>query len=242
MRVVCIAAECEPWAKTGGLGDVVDALARAVGATGKVADEMDAAATAGGGEGNAETQASGAAIAGLDGHRRGDGRGQGSRQICPGTSSRRWTSSCPAIAALPSRTEPRADLWRYQIRLAEDGTTEVTLVEFEDRGYRVRLVDHPPAFDREGYYGDSSGDYPDNGWRFGLLCRAAIEALLADERPVDVLHLHDWQSMPTVILRDYAYEGYPLISRAAVMVTIHNLAYQGWLTRAQVAGCSFRMN
>ena len=27
MRVVCIAAECEPWAKTGGLGDVVDALA-----------------------------------------------------------------------------------------------------------------------------------------------------------------------------------------------------------------------
>ena len=36
MRVVCIAAECEPWAKTGGLGDVVDALARAVGADGLV--------------------------------------------------------------------------------------------------------------------------------------------------------------------------------------------------------------
>jgi len=35
MRVVCIAAECEPWAKTGGLGDVVDALARAVAAAGE---------------------------------------------------------------------------------------------------------------------------------------------------------------------------------------------------------------
>ena len=39
MRVVCIAAECEPWAKTGGLGDVVDALARAVGATGATREE-----------------------------------------------------------------------------------------------------------------------------------------------------------------------------------------------------------
>jgi len=41
MRVVCIAAECEPWAKTGGLGDVVDALARAVGATGRAGDENE---------------------------------------------------------------------------------------------------------------------------------------------------------------------------------------------------------
>jgi starch synthase len=31
MRVTMIAAECEPWAKTGGLADVVDALARALG-------------------------------------------------------------------------------------------------------------------------------------------------------------------------------------------------------------------
>ena len=35
MRVVCISAECEPWAKTGGLGDVVDALARAVASVGR---------------------------------------------------------------------------------------------------------------------------------------------------------------------------------------------------------------
>ena len=31
IRVVLLAAECEPWAKTGGLADVVDALARALG-------------------------------------------------------------------------------------------------------------------------------------------------------------------------------------------------------------------
>jgi starch synthase len=120
--------------------------------------------------------------------------------------------------------------------LAPEGVTEVHLVEFEARGYRVRLVDHPPAFDRDGYYGDDDGDYPDNGWRFGLLCRAALEAVLDDDRPVDVLHLHDWQAMPAVLLRDVAYAGYPRISGAAVMVTIHNLAYQGWLSRKQLAG------
>src|SRR2546430_14522001 len=34
MRLAFIAAECEPWAKTGGLADVVDALARALGQVG----------------------------------------------------------------------------------------------------------------------------------------------------------------------------------------------------------------
>src|SRR5512141_3284375 len=34
LRVAFIASECEPWAKTGGLADVVDALARAVGQIG----------------------------------------------------------------------------------------------------------------------------------------------------------------------------------------------------------------
>src|SRR5664280_347692 len=46
MRVVCITAECEPWAKTGGLGDVVDALARAVGAAGAVGAAAYAAGSA----------------------------------------------------------------------------------------------------------------------------------------------------------------------------------------------------
>ena len=32
MKIAMIASECEPWAKTGGLADVVDALSRALGA------------------------------------------------------------------------------------------------------------------------------------------------------------------------------------------------------------------
>ena len=40
MRVAFLAAECEPWAKTGGLADVVDALARALGAVAGDAVEL----------------------------------------------------------------------------------------------------------------------------------------------------------------------------------------------------------
>ena len=80
-------------------------------------------------------------------------------------------------------------------------------------GYRLRLVDHPAAFDREGFYGDAAGDYADNAWRFGLFCRAALEALRADGRPVDVLHLHDWHTGPAAIYRDVRYADDPIDRR-----------------------------
>ena len=41
MRVAMLAAECEPWAKTGGLADVVDALARALGRLPEAGTELD---------------------------------------------------------------------------------------------------------------------------------------------------------------------------------------------------------
>jgi starch synthase len=41
--------------------------------------------------------------------------------------------------------------------------------------------------------------------------------------------------MPAVLMRDIVYAAYPKISDAAVVVTIHNLAYQGWLSREQLA-------
>ena len=42
MRVAMLAAECEPWAKTGGLADVVDALARALGRLPEAGSTLDA--------------------------------------------------------------------------------------------------------------------------------------------------------------------------------------------------------
>ncbi len=187
IRVAFIAAECEPWAKTGGLADVVDALARALGqvglgAAGGLADLVDVY---------------------LPNYR--------GIQV-PG-----------AAQAVPlSVPDP----------LARSGTTALRLLISETHGYRLHLVDHPPAFDRDGLYGPpGDGDHPDNAWRFGLLCRAALEHLRTGgstgARP-DLIHIHDWHTGPAALLRDSVYRADPAIGGAAMLLTVHNLAYHGW--------------
>jgi len=54
------------------------------------------------------------------------------------------------------------------------------------------LVDAPDLFDRDGLYGTAAGDFPDNGFRFAVLSRAALEyARVRGQRP-SVVHGHDW--------------------------------------------------
>lgn len=185
IRVAFLAAECEPWAKTGGLADVVDALARALGRLGTddIATPVDVF---------------------LPRYR-----------------------SVPAPAAIE-----RSAVLEVPDPRSPSGHRAVTVIDAPAGGYRLRLVDDPAAFDRDGFYGDAAGDYPDNAWRFGLFCRAALEALRADDRPVDVLHLHDWHSGPAAIFRDERYADDPVVGRAAILTTVHNLAYHGWTPRS----------
>ncbi len=180
MRVVFVASECEPWAKTGGLGDVVDALARALGQV------------AGGPDEPVEV-------------------------FIPRYRSVRVPEDSPVGRVV-----------RVPDPLARRGTSRVSVIEVAGNGYRLRLVDLPAAFDRDGYYGDAAGDFPDNAWRFGMLCRSALETLRAEGRPVDVLSLHDWHAGPAVIYRDRFNRDDPIVGRAAVLLTLHNLAYHGW--------------
>lgn len=180
-----IAAECEPWAKTGGLGDVVDALSRALGRVPGATDgEVDV--------------------------------------FLP-----RYRS-----VPVPAETGPARTV-RLPDPLAPDGVTELRIVDVAANGYRLRLVDHPPAYDRDGLYGPpGGGDFADNPWRFGLLCRSALETLRTEpDRPVDVIHLHDWHAGPAAIQRDAWLADDPVIGRAAMVITLHNLAYHGWTPR-----------
>ncbi len=60
-------------------------------------------------------------------------------------------------------------------------------------GVQYYFVDSPELFDRKELYGLASGDYADNAERFGLFCRAVIEASKQVGIP-QVFHVHDWQA------------------------------------------------
>jgi len=187
LRVAFLAAECEPWAKTGGLADVVDALARALGHP---------------------------EVGGVDGP---------------------VDVYLPRYQSVPG-PDPADILGETTLAVpdprARTGSSQVTIVDVAANGYRLRLVDHPAAFDRAGLYGDADGDYADNAWRFGLYTRSALEAIRAEARPVDVLHLHDWQAGPAAIFRDLWYRDDPIVGPTALVMTLHNLAYHGWTANA----------
>ncbi len=174
-----VASECEPFAKTGGLADVVDALSRALGRLGHQVDVY------------------------LPRY----------RGVEP-----------PAPASVLALSVPEGG----------DRTAEVRLVTAPADGYRLRLVDHPGYYDRPDYYVADGRDYPDNGARFALLGRSALEAMRSERVAADVVHGHDWEGAPALLLLRHRYAGDPLFAGTATMLTCHNLAYHGWVPRSVV--------
>lgn len=184
MRIAMIASECEPWAKTGGLADVVDALSRALGRAEPV------------------------------------GLGHDVDVYLP------WYRGL----------EPPADLVPLEVRVPVGSPADtlrprhetITIWSGTADGYRLRLVQHAASFDRDGLYMDADGDHPDNPARFTLLGRAALEAIRAEARPVDIIHGHDWQAGPGLLSLRHRYGADPLLASTATLLTCHNLAYHGW--------------
>jgi starch synthase len=104
----------------------------------------------------------------------------------------------------------------------------VTLYErpLSDR-VTVALVDAPDLFDREALYGTRDGDYADNGWRFAVFSRAALEyARLKEWRP-SVIHAHDWQAGLVPVFQKMQLSGDRFVGGVPTVFTLHNLAFQG---------------
>ncbi|HLX60741.1 MAG TPA: glycogen synthase GlgA [Planctomycetota bacterium] len=92
---------------------------------------------------------------------------------------------------------------------------------------QVYFIGCDQYFDREGLYGTSKGDYEDSCQRFVLFCRACLAAVQSLAWSVDVWHCHDWQAALIPVYLKLLFSKHPLLSGAASVFTIHNLAYQG---------------
>ena len=89
-------------------------------------------------------------------------------------------------------------------------------------GVPAYFVEAPGYFNRENVYG-----YTDDGERFILFCRAALEMTRRLNWIPDILHCHDWH---TAIIPNWMrtlYRDDPELADAATVFTIHNLAFQG---------------
>jgi len=173
-----VASEATPWAKTGGLADVVGALPAAL-------EELGHAITL----------------------------------VLP---RYRGVDTAGAVVARRSLQMGRAS---YDLALH--------VLEISARR-RVVFVEHP-FFERDGLYGSQGRDYADNALRFGLLARAVLDFAESEPAaPPDVIHVHDWQAglVPTWLRAEP--RRWPRLSRAGLVFTIHNLAYQGLFPKEMI--------
>ncbi|MCL4464622.1 MAG: glycogen synthase [Chloroflexi bacterium] len=86
----------------------------------------------------------------------------------------------------------------------------------------VYMTDNERYFGREGIYG-----YPDDGERFVLYCRAALEMLKHLDWQPDVIHCNDWHTGIVPNWLQTTFRADPFFAATASVYTIHNLQYQG---------------
>ena len=115
------------------------------------------------------------------------------------------------------RSTYKGQIWRYNLG-----------------GVPVYLLKNQDLYDRDGLYGVDGADYPDNALRFAFLSRAALEAArVLDLRP-DVFHINDWHTALLPVYKRLYYREEHSLRQAGVLLSIHNMAYQGVFDRSQL--------
>jgi starch synthase len=175
VEIVFAASECVPFAKTGGLADVVGALPRELVRLG---------------------------------HR--------VSVFMPLYSRVRPLIGANRFDAIKSLTIPFSFYNRF-VSIVDGGKRD---------GVEFYFVDSPELFDRPEIYGPPGGEYVDNAERFGLFCRAVLEASKQIGVP-QVFHVHDWQASLIPVYLRTTYAADPAFHGTATVLTIHNAAYQG---------------
>jgi starch synthase len=102
-------------------------------------------------------------------------------------------------------------------------------------GVTAVLIDAPALYDRDGLYGDRSGEYGDNAFRFAVLSRGALEYARLRARRYSAIHAHDWQGALAPVYARTALRDDPFVGGVRTVLTIHNLAFQGTFDPKELA-------
>jgi starch synthase len=101
------------------------------------------------------------------------------------------------------------------------------------KNIKVYFVENEAFFNREGLYGDSFRDYPDNLDRFSYYCKRGLELLKEINFRADIIHCHDWQAglIPVYLRNNLAQDNFFKNSRS--VMTVHNIGYQGLFPKSE---------
>jgi starch synthase len=178
LRVAILSAEVSPWAQTGGLGNVVGALPKAL-------------------------------------------RRASADTATVGVFLPFYRSVREVAHKLGRRIEITGIETRLQLGAAPVHSRLLRWVD--PSGTQHLFVDAPVLYDRPG----GIYDHADNAARFAYFCRAALDFAPHVLGGIPhIVHGHDWTT-----------GGLPLLTagKAKVVLTIHNLAHQGWFAQHEMA-------
>jgi len=95
------------------------------------------------------------------------------------------------------------------------------------------FIENDDFFNREGLYGDSSGDYKDNLDRFNYYCQEVLRELKEINFKPDIIHCNDWQTALIPVFLKEKYGEDEFFQDVKTLFTIHNLAFQGIFSQDQ---------
>lgn len=90
------------------------------------------------------------------------------------------------------------------------------------------FIDFQKYYFREGMYCNrAQQDYIDNPKRFAFLSQAALYLCKAKQIKIDIVHTHDWQTSAALAYLKTHHWNDACLGKAAGVLTIHNIGYQG---------------
>ncbi|MDP2939318.1 MAG: glycogen synthase GlgA [Candidatus Omnitrophota bacterium] len=91
----------------------------------------------------------------------------------------------------------------------------------------VYFIENNKYFERDGLYGEKTGDYLDNLERFSFFSLRALQLMRQIDFKADIIHCNDWQTALIPIYLKNFYKDKPFFKTMKTVLTVHNLAYQG---------------